>query len=213
MPTNDKIVTFGKEAVACSCCYKPGLDNIDHILVYGNLPAIFEKFSLPVGGLHESIPLPKLLMKWWCVRTHNAVHKLVLQSLPIFFLCWNLWKNRSACKYGGKKSSVSRVKFDIMKDMSRLLHTACPSITWSVIWKDLVHQVMVKTDGSALTNPGNIGDGGILRYHTGQLLYVFAALFSVGTNNQAELQAAIFGITWCIQHGYSRLILEVDSEL
>ncbi|KAH0700920.1 hypothetical protein KY284_015135 [Solanum tuberosum] len=34
-----------------------------------------------------------------------------------------------------------------------------------------------------------------------------------GTNNQAEVQAASFGLNWCIQHGYTNIILEVDSEL
>lgn len=41
----------------------------------------------------------------------------------------------------------------------------------------------------------------------------FATTFGVGTNNQAELQSAIFGLQWCTQHGYRRIILEVKSEL
>lgn len=45
------------------------------------------------------------------------------------------------------------------------------------------------------------------------MIYAFATSFGMGTNNQAELQAAIFGVHWCLQHWYNKIILEVDSEL
>uniref|UniRef100_M1DMT0 RNase H type-1 domain-containing protein n=1 Tax=Solanum tuberosum TaxID=4113 RepID=M1DMT0_SOLTU len=35
----------------------------------------------------------------------------------------------------------------------------------------------------------------------------------IDTNNQAESQAALRGLHWCVQHGYKKEILEVDSEL
>lgn len=47
----------------------------------------------------------------------------------------------------------------------------------------------------------------------GSLIYAFAAPLGIGKTKQAELQAAIIGIIWCTQHGYNRVILEVDSEL
>lgn len=53
-------------------------------------------------------------MKWWCVKPHNEVHRLILQALP-FFLCWNLWKNRCSSIYGGKKSSGVRVRLAVMR--------------------------------------------------------------------------------------------------
>ncbi|XP_055800325.1 uncharacterized protein LOC129869710 [Solanum dulcamara] len=73
--------------------------------------------------------------------------------------------------------------------------------------------VKLNTDGSAIGNPGKIEAGGIVRDHKGNLIYAFASPLGVGTNNQAEVQATSFGINWCIQHGYNRIILEVDSEL
>ncbi|KAH0702354.1 hypothetical protein KY290_017641 [Solanum tuberosum] len=71
----------------------------------------------------------------------------------------------------------------------------------------------LNTDGSALSNPGQIGGGGILRDHLGRMIYAFAIPLGTGTNNQAELQAASHGIFWCIQHGYKKIHLEVDSKL
>ena len=67
-------------------------------------------------------------------------------------------------------------------------------------------------DGSALTNPGRIGGGGILRNEHGGIIYAFAIPLGEGSNNQAEVQAASYGLNWCIQHGYKNII-EVDSEL
>lgn len=73
--------------------------------------------------------------------------------------------------------------------------------------------VKLNTDGSALDNPGRIGIGGILRNSQGDIIFAFAAPVGEGTNNQSEVQAAVFGLIWCIQLGYRRVVLGVDSEL
>lgn len=179
-------------------------------------------------------PLDNFLIKWWAMEHKNGVHKLVLHSTPIF-ICWNLWKNRCASKYGRKQSNISRVKFLAFKDIYYLLATTFPYISWPTNWKDLVFLVKsckqevkvtkvtwnkpiddffkLNTDGSALENPGSIGGGGILKDKHGNLIYAFATPLGFGTNNQAEIRAAIFGVSWCIQHGYNKIILEVDSKL
>ena len=71
----------------------------------------------------------------------------------------------------------------------------------------------LNTDGSAKHNTGQIGGGGILRDHQGKLIYAFAIPLGFGTNNFAEIQAALHGLQWCQQHGFKKIILEVDSEL
>ncbi|XP_055814183.1 uncharacterized protein LOC129883575 [Solanum dulcamara] len=73
--------------------------------------------------------------------------------------------------------------------------------------------VKLNTYGSAINNPGRIGAGGILRDHKGELIYAYATPLGEGSNNQAEVQAAVLRITWCIQNGYNRVILETNSEL
>ncbi|KAH0692184.1 hypothetical protein KY285_019281 [Solanum tuberosum] len=45
------------------------------------------------------------------------------------------------------------------------------------------------------------------------MIYAFAIPLGMGTNNQAEAQAASYGLYWCVNHGYRNIILEVDSEL
>ncbi|XP_069154358.1 uncharacterized protein [Solanum lycopersicum] len=62
-------------------------------------------------------------------------------------------------------------------------------------------------------NSGQTGGGGILRDHQGKLIYAFSIPFGFGTSNFAEIQAALHGLNWCHQHGFKKIILEVDSEL
>jgi len=119
--------------------------------------------------------------------------------------------------------------------MLLLLHSAFPYLQLPVSWPEVVdciakcnqdititlvmwktppiNKYKLNTDGSALHNPGKIGGGGILRDDQGVIIYAFAIRFGEGTNNQVEVQAACYGLNWCLQHGYNNILLEVDSEL
>ena len=73
--------------------------------------------------------------------------------------------------------------------------------------------IKVNTDGSATNNPGKIGAGGILRNKNGRLVMAFTTPLGDGTNNRAEIEATIFGLTWAIELGYRNIVLELDSQL
>lgn len=45
------------------------------------------------------------------------------------------------------------------------------------------------------------------------MLYALAIPLGFGANNQGEIQAAIYGIHWCINHGFKSIILEDYSQL
>ncbi|WMV46065.1 hypothetical protein MTR67_039450 [Solanum verrucosum] len=154
--------------------------------------------------------------------------------MPII-ISWNLWKNGCSAKYGGKQSSSARTKFMIFKDTSMLLNTVFPYLQWPNSWPEMISYVQqcsqeigvrpviwnkppvnyckLNTDGSALANPGSIGGGGILRDQAGNIIFAFTVPLGTGFNNQAEVQATVFGLNWCYQHGYRKIVLEVDSEL
>lgn len=72
--------------------------------------------------------------------------------------------------------------------------------------------VKLNTDGSALDNPDSLGVGGVCRNNRGDLLFAFTTPMGVGTNNQAQLKAAFFGLSWCVNLWY-KVILEMDSDL
>ena len=49
--------------------------------------------------------------------------------------------------------------------------------------------ITLNTDGSALSNPGIAGAGGILRDHLGHWIASFSLHLGIATNNTAELAA------------------------
>ena len=99
-----------------------------------------------------------------------------------------------------------------------MLSITIPHISWPSKWTELIQKcetciqetkvsvvtwnkaadqwIKINTDGSALGNPGRLGAGGILRDKAGQMLMAFATTLGEGTNNRAEIEAAIFGLTW-----------------
>ncbi|KAH0657958.1 hypothetical protein KY289_026706 [Solanum tuberosum] len=142
----------------------------------------------------------------------NEVQTTLLHALPIF-ICWNLWKNKCSAKYGEKHSNMAR--YELVNIVQKCNHELSikpdnwirPPDSW----------YKLNTDGSALTSPGTIGGGGILRDHTGDMVFSFNVPLELEatiklSNNQAEFQGTSFGLDWCFQHGYKRIILEVDSE-
>lgn len=60
---------------------------------------------------------------------------------------------------------------------------------------------------------GKIVAGGIIRDHNGDLIYAYATPSGQGTNNQAEVEAAIWGLSWCLGNNIHQVILEVYYEL
>lgn len=83
-------------------------------------------------------------------------------------------------------------------------------VTWNKPNDDLFK---LNTDESALENLGSIGGSSILRDKHGNSVYAFATSLSYGTNNQAGIRVTIFDVSWCIKHGYNKIILEVDSNI
>ena len=45
------------------------------------------------------------------------------------------------------------------------------------------------------------------------MLIAFAATIGEVTNNKAEIEAAIFGLTLALMMGYMNILLELDSQL
>ncbi|XP_015078408.1 uncharacterized protein LOC107022255 [Solanum pennellii] len=212
-----------------------GTDSIAHIFSSGKFAAtVWSSFAATAGMLPDCSSLQTLLQQWWVVKPRNAAHKTLLQATPIF-ICWNLWKNRCAAKYGGKTTNINRVKYAIYKDNYKMLTNAFPQVKCPAKWAELIQMcercvhdikvntvtwirpkdqwIKVNTDGSAINNPGRLGAGGILRDKSGRLVMTFTKPLGEGTNNRAEIEAAIFGLTWALELGYRNIILELDSQL
>jgi len=138
IPTNEKLATFGVEPVRCFCCMQKGWDEVDHIFNQGPFAAHNWTFFLsPMGVTFQQSSLSNHLLRWNDIQGKNEAHKILIETLPIV-ICWNLWKNRCSAKYGGKKSSNSRVKYMILKDTLHLLKTVFPYIYCPAQWTEVV---------------------------------------------------------------------------
>ncbi|KAK4729621.1 hypothetical protein R3W88_022609 [Solanum pinnatisectum] len=123
LPTNEKLANFGVGPNRCYCCYSPGFDTIEHTFNSGPFARnIWRNFAASLGIQTDPLPLRNNILRWWNTNHNNEAHKLILQSTPIF-ICWNLWKNRCSKKYGGKQSSMARVRHLVMLDTFKLLQT------------------------------------------------------------------------------------------
>ncbi|XP_016497004.1 uncharacterized protein LOC107815872 [Nicotiana tabacum] len=236
LPTDDGVLSFCSPTVTrCVCCSFHTNETIDHLFSRGNFARIvWNKFEGPVGIQTEEFPLRLLLMRWWLLHNNNEVQKLILHYLPII-VCWNLWKNRYIAKYGAKSTSLTRVLFSINSDINMLLRANFLEVKWPLNWQELYpfienlkHQtfsaqvvwskpshgyVKVNNDGSALTNRGRIGVGVIIRDHYSEFIHASAAPLGEGTNNFVKTEAALIGIQWCLNNGFTKVHLESNSAL
>nr|XP_019067280.1 uncharacterized protein LOC109119268 [Solanum lycopersicum] len=236
IPTNERLANFGIEPSSCFCCFdRTGMDTIEHTFNTGQFAArVWDYFAATAGLQADHSTLLSLIKQWWTAKPKNAGHQLLMQATPIF-ICWNLWKNRCACKYGGKATNISRVKYAVYKDTFKMLKNTFPHINWPPSWTALIQKsekcihdikvsmvkwikppdqwIKINTDGSALTNPGKIGAGGILRDKEGKLVMAFSTPLGEGSNNIAEIKAVFIGLTWALELGFRNIMLEIDSQL
>ena len=234
LPTNEKLTNFGIEPSPCFCCFdRAGMDTIDHTFNSGPFAAgVWKSFTAGAGLQADQAPLQAKLRQWWTARPRNEGHQLLLQATPVFIV-WNLWKNICACKYGGTSTNISRVKYAVYKDTFKMLKMAFPHINWPGSWAALVQKaenckheikvsmvtwnrpseqwIKINTDGSALTNPGQTGAGGILRDKEGKMVMAFATPLGEGTNNTAEAEAVLFGLSWALELGHRNILIELDA--
>ena len=139
LPTNDSLQIFGKPAEECYCCYKQGKDDINHILSTGHFANyIWKYYARKLGVIHLQTNIRSLFILWRNQHATNQVLKTLFQILPNI-ICWNLWKNRCAVKYGNKRSSINRVQYGIYKDVMQIIKVMFPIIPWQSSLDELIN--------------------------------------------------------------------------
>jgi len=76
-----------------------------------------------------------------------------------------------------------------------------------------VADAVLWTDGAARGNPGPAGIGALLKSATGEVLVAASAYLGEATNNVAEYQALLLGLTRALELGVRRIEVRADSEL
>lgn len=77
----------------------------------------------------------------------------------------------------------------------------CPSPGW----------IKVNTDGASRGNPGRSAIGYVLRNEEGDLTYGYGREVQEGTNSEAEAQAILEAMRFCIDNDYILIELHTDS--
>ncbi|TMW82495.1 hypothetical protein EJD97_005804 [Solanum chilense] len=189
------------------------MECINHIFNAIQLASkVRSSFASTTGFQPDHSSLQQLLQQWWTAKAKNAAHKLLLQATPIL-ICWNLWKNRCACKYGGIATNTIRVNMQSTKTTYKMLNTVFPHVNLPAKWTNLVQQsercvhntkvsmvkwikppdqwIKVNTDCNAITNPSQIGAVGILRDKEGRLEMAFTTPLGEGSNNKVQIEGAL----------------------
>nr|KYP44262.1 14.7 kDa ribonuclease H-like protein [Cajanus cajan] len=68
--------------------------------------------------------------------------------------------------------------------------------------------VTLNVDGSALTNPGDSGYGGLVRDHEGKFILGFYGSIGVSNNIHAEIMALLKGLEICWARGFTHVRCE-----
>jgi len=72
---------------------------------------------------------------------------------------------------------------------------------------------ILRTDGGARGNPGPAGIGAVIETETGEVVETISKYLGQKTNNQAEYQAVIEGLSRCKELGATAVHIYADSEL
>ncbi|KAH0776481.1 hypothetical protein KY290_007892 [Solanum tuberosum] len=70
----------------------------------------------------------------------------------------------------------------------------------------------LNVDGCCKGNPGEPAGGGILRDHNGDMRMAFYSYYGILTNNNAEINALLKGLQWCVANHLDNVIIETDSK-
>lgn len=68
-------------------------------------------------------------------------------------------------------------------------------------------------DGACHGNPGLSAGGGIVRDHSGNMIYGFHSFYGHSTSIISEARSLLHGIKWLQAHGHMHAIVEIDSKV
>ncbi|EOY25451.1 Uncharacterized protein TCM_016759 [Theobroma cacao] len=220
-------------ASKCVCCNSE--ESLMHVL-WGNsvakqVWAFFGKFFqiYVLNPQHVS----QILWAWFF--SGDYVKKGHIRSLLPIFICWFLWLERNDAKHRHTRLNPDRVVWRIMKLLRQLLdgsllhqwqwkgdtdiasmwghtfqskHRAPPQI---IYWrKPFTGEYKLNVDGSS-RNGHLAASGGILRDHTGKLIFGFSENIGLCNSLQAELRALLRGLLLCKERHIENLWIEMDA--
>ncbi|EOY32248.1 Uncharacterized protein TCM_039895 [Theobroma cacao] len=110
--------------------------------------------------------------------------------------------------YNGAKSSLQRI-LSFLQEYEGL-QIGPKLISWH---KPLIGEFKLNADGSSKDAFQNAAGGGLLRDHTGNLIFGFSENFGPANLLQAKLMALHRGLFLCIEYNISSIWIEMDAKI
>lgn len=117
-------------------------------------------------------------------------------------ILWTIWCSRNKCIFYGVKHSVHEIYAQALSSWSHIVKAYGSSsevhnqgniryVSWMC---PTAGTVALNVTGSAFTNIGLVGFGGIIRYHTGSFLHGYYGSVGISCIMHAELLAIHHGL-------------------
>lgn len=74
-------------------------------------------------------------------------------------------------------------------------------------------KLVLNTDGGARGNPGPSACGAVIRNEAGEIIKEMGTYLGIATNNVAEYEGLILGLSACIEKNATHVQVKMDSEL
>ncbi|KAL8503397.1 hypothetical protein ACS0TY_022219 [Phlomoides rotata] len=235
LPTSEVLGSFGIHGPSrCSLCCKHA-ETLDHLFIHCEfadfaIRKITSAFQVDIDtslGFHHTLLLA-LRMKfsqrlssmwrmawttlfWFLWKTRNlAVHEDVRPVRTSFIAqLWIFIGEAKTGELGYMENSV--VDLVCLNSFNVPLHARPPTKVITVRWiPPMVGWVKLNSDGSMVD--GRIAGGGVFRDSMGFVIGAFAQKWGSGLPFEAELRAAMSGLTIAITRGWHRIHLESDSK-
>nr|XP_009782237.1 PREDICTED: uncharacterized protein LOC104231013 [Nicotiana sylvestris] len=232
---DDALFKFGNPMVSkCHCCIAPKYETQQHVFIDSEVAIkLWRSFGGPLGIRHHNRPIREVLQIWFGTKPVNRIHKMIFNITPWPYVGKsgkalvhvNMGTRRRWCTV-----VCTKILFWILRTTLKLAFPSCkldqswPKIceiveklrpipnSLIVLWElPHVRKVKVDCDGNFFHSSGLAGMGGIVKDCRGDLIMAFVVPNTCSNNDLAEGYAAKHGIEWCIQHGFSDIILEIDS--
>ncbi|WMV20307.1 hypothetical protein MTR67_013692 [Solanum verrucosum] len=97
IPIDDNVKKKGVSLPSrCECCENYCNENLEHLFKRNNFSKnIWNVFRYQFGLEEVGGGINQEMMVWWTAKTHNPIHKIMIQIMPLLISC-QIWKAR--CK-------------------------------------------------------------------------------------------------------------------
>ncbi|EOY06960.1 Uncharacterized protein TCM_021522 [Theobroma cacao] len=223
-------------ASRCRCCKSE--ESLMHVMWDNPVANQVWSYFAKVFQIHIINPctINHIISAWFYSGDYSKPGHI--RTLVPLFILWFLWVERNDAKHRNLGMYPNRIVWKILKLIHQLfqgkqlqkwqwqgdkqiaqewgiiLKAVAPSPPKLLFWnKPSIGEFKLNVDGSSKYNLQTAAGGGLLRDHTGSMIFGFSENFGSQDSLQAELMALHRGLLLCIDHNVTRLWIEMDAKV